>query len=247
MQYQAFHSGSSNGIGRDKLHLYESLNLPFPLPDDELAPANADEIIRQVARIFREVERANDNSPVRDSELANEAWTEIQPLVEEYFSVTEAEKILIDDTLNLNQPSIHRPNLDAPIPSLAFPEPFDRKRYAETLCDVLNRRVRKHGIRISAQGRVSEKLNLILLTVVFSHERKPYSEVSGDDQLWTALDQVSKAAQTYNRSFSYLRGFSYFESDRLRILKPASMRNWCRTAALNDADAIFEHLARQNL
>ena len=25
MQYQAFHSGSSNGIGRDKMHLYESL------------------------------------------------------------------------------------------------------------------------------------------------------------------------------------------------------------------------------
>ena len=28
VQFQAFHSGSSNGIGRDKMHLYESLNLP---------------------------------------------------------------------------------------------------------------------------------------------------------------------------------------------------------------------------
>jgi hypothetical protein len=24
------------------------------------------------------------------------------------------------------------------------------------------------------------------------------------------------------------------------------MRNWCRTAALNDADAIFEHLVTQS-
>jgi hypothetical protein len=43
-----------------------------------------------------------------------------------------------------------------------------------------------------------------------------------------------------------LRGFSYFEADRLHMLKPATMRNWCRTAALNDADAIFEHLVRKN-
>jgi hypothetical protein len=50
------------------------------------------------------------------------------------------EKILIEDTLDIYQPSIHRPNLDTYIPSLAFPEPDDRKRYAHTLCDVLNRR-----------------------------------------------------------------------------------------------------------
>ena len=52
---------------------------------------------------------------------------------------------------------------------------------------------------------------------------------------------MSEAAKHDNRSLSYLRGFSYFESDRLHMLKPATMRNWCRTAALNDADAIFEH------
>ena len=246
MQYQAFHSGSSNGIGRDKLHLYESLNLPFPLPDHELAPAHADKIIREVASIFKEVERSDANAAIRSSNLASEAWGQIQPLVEQYFSVTEVERILIDDTLNLSQPSIHRPNLDKNIPSLVFPEPADRKRYADTLCDVLNRRARKHDIRISAQGRVSKALNLICLTVMFSDERKPYGEISGDDELWTALDRVSEAAKNDNRSFSYLRGFSYFEPDRLHMLKPATMRNWSRTAALNDADAIFEHLVRRN-
>jgi hypothetical protein len=245
MQYQAFHSGSSNGIGRDKLHLYESLNLPFPLPDDELAPANADKIVREVANIFKKVERSDANATIRSADLASEAWAEVQPLVEQYFSVTEVERILIDDTLNLSQPSIHRPNLDKNIPSLAFPELPDRKRYADTLCDLLNHRARKHGLHISAQGRASKKLNLVFVTVIFAEERKPYSEMSGDDELWNVLDRVGKAAQRDNGSFSYLRGFSYFEPDRLHMLKPATMRNWSRTAALNDADAIFEHLVRR--
>jgi hypothetical protein len=244
MQYQAFHSGSSNGIGRDKMHLYESLSLPFPLPNHELAPSNADEIIREVAKLFKQVERAGGDAAKR-SDAIQDASTKLQPLVEAYYSVTDAEKMLINDTLTLNQPSIHRSNIDTNVPALAFPGASDRKRYANTLCDVLNRRARKHGLRISAQGLASTKLNLIFLTVIFSGEQKPYTELNGGDELWIALDRVSMAAKRDNRSLSYLRGFSYFESDRLHMLKPATMRNWSRTAALNDADAIFEHLVRQ--
>jgi hypothetical protein len=244
MQYQAFHSGSSNGIGRDKMHLYESLSLPFPLPSHELASSNADEIIREVAKIFKQFERVAGDAAKRSNAI-RDASAKLQPLVEAYYSVTDAEKMLIDDTLALNQPSIHRSNIDANIPALAFPEASDRKRYADTLCDVLNRRARKHDLRISAQGLASTKLNLIFLTVIFSGERKPYAESNGDDELWTALDRVSTAAKRDNRSLSYLRGFSYFESDRLHMLKPATMRNWSRTAALNDADAIFEYSVRQ--
>lgn len=59
--------------------------------------------------------------------------------------------------------------------------------------------------------------------------------------------RVGKAAQRDNGSFCYLRGFSYFEADRLYMLKPATMRNWCRSAALNDADAIFEYLVGPNI
>ena len=243
MQYQAFHSGSSNGIGRDKLHLYESLNLPFAMPDDELATQQADEIIREAAGIIRRVERTGE---ARKADVIPSAWEALQPLVERYFGVTDAERILIHDTLTISQPSIHRPNLDGDVPSLAFPESEDRKRYADTLCDVLNRRARKQGITISAEAMVSEELSLIFLTVLFSDTRKPYAEVGGDLELWKALDDVATAAKRQNGSFSYLRGFRYFDTDRLHMLKPATMRNWCRTAALNDADAIFEHLVTQS-
>jgi hypothetical protein len=248
MQYQAFHSGSSNGIGRDKLHFFESLNMPFPLPDHEFVALNAKEIVREVASIFKEIEGSSKNAaPVKRSERANDAWFKIQPLVEEYFSVTEAERILIEDTLNLWRPSIHRTNLDTHVPSLAFPDPAARKRYADTLCDVLNRLARKQDISIRAEGMVSKTLNLMFIAVVFGDRCKPYTEIGGDTELWKALDRVGKAAQRDNGSFCYLRGFSYFEADRLYMLKPATMRNWCRSAALNDADAIFEYLVGPNI
>lgn len=246
-KYVAFHSGSNLGIGRDQIHVYESLALPFPLPDHELAAPNAANIIGEVAGVFKDVERAGRNVAVSNrSDLGEDAWDRIQPLVEEYFAVTDWEKILIDDTLSLSQPSIHRSSLDGEVPSLAFPEPADRKRYADTLTDVLAGRARKHGINIHAEARISKTLNLFFFTVIFGDKRKPYSEISGDEELWTALDRVSKAARQDSRPFSYLRGFSYFEPDRLHMLKPATMRNWSRTAALNDADAIFEHLVRQD-
>jgi SAM-dependent methyltransferase len=247
MQYLAFHSGSSNGIGREKLHLYESLGLPFPLPDHEFAPANAKGIIREVASVFKQLERAGKNADASQrTALIKQAKLELEPLVEHYYRITDDERILIDDALTLFQPSIHRSSLDNEVPSLAFPQSADRKGYAETLCGVLNRRARKGNIKVRAEAMVSKKLNLIFFTTIFGDERAHYTETGGDEGVWKALDRVAKAAQRENRSFNYLRGFSYFEPDRLHMLKPATMRNWCGTAALNDADAIFEHLVRKN-
>lgn len=245
MQFHAFHSGSSNGIGRDKLHLYESLNLPFPLPEDDLAADNAAEIVREASDIIKRVERDGAKaSSGKRSELVADAKQQLEPLVEAYFSVNDTERILITDTLKLWQPSIHKQNLDLPIPALKFPDDKDRKRYADTLAGELNRFSRKEQICISVEGMVSEELNLVFATVIFGSEKRPYRESGGDTKLLEALDRMNKAAQKENGPISYLRGFTYFARDRMHILKPGTMRNWCRTAALNDADAIFEHLQR---
>jgi N-6 DNA Methylase len=243
MQFYAFHCGSSNGIGRDKLHLYESLNLPFPLPDDELAPANAAEIISEAASILKVVERDGAKAaPPKREEIVGNAKKRLEPLVEAYFSVSDTERILISDTLELWQTSIHKQNLDLDIPALRFPDDKDRKRYADTLAGELSRFSRKQQIRISVEGMASGELNLVFVTVIFGSEKRHYRETGGDAELWKALARLNKAAQKDNGAISYLRGFTYCERDRIYILKPATMRNWCRTAALNDADAAFEYL-----
>ena len=240
-RFLAFHSGSSNGIGRDKLHLYESLNLPFPLPDDELVPPDAKRIVTEAAAIIQSVETdvATANT-VRRGEIIQKAKTKLEPLVEAYFSVSDNERILISDTLQLWQPSIHKQNLDADIPSLRFPQKTARKLYADTLATELRRFSRKEAICVSVEAMASEELNLIYTTVIFGGQKCPYRETGGDAELWKVLGRVNKAAEKETGPISYLRGFTFCERDRIHILKPATMRNWCRTAALNDADAIFE-------
>lgn len=241
--YTTFHAGSNLGIGRDQLHVYESLNLPFPLPDDELAVTNAAEIVREAALIIKGLEKqCEKNTPAKRAELAEKARQHLGPLVESYFSISDTERMLISDTLDLWQPSIHKQNLDLDIPSLRFPDDKDRKRYADTLASGLNRFSRKQQIRISVEGIASEELNLIFITVIFGSEKRPYRETGGDAELWKALARINKAAQKDNGPISYLRGFTYFERDRMHILKPATMRNWSQTSALNDADAAFEYL-----
>ena len=166
----------------------------------------------------------------------------LEPLVEAYFSVSDTERILISDTLELWQTSIHKQNLDLDIPALRFPDDKDRKRYADTLAGELSRFSRKQQIRISVEGMASEELNLVFVAVIFGSEKRNYRETGGDAELWKALARLNKAAQKDNGAISYLRGFTYCERDHIYILKPATMRNWCRTAALNDADAAFEYL-----
>src|SRR5208282_2367662 len=61
-KYIAFHSGSNSGIARDQIHVYESMALPFPLPDHELAAPNGAEILGEVAGIFKELERVGKNT-----------------------------------------------------------------------------------------------------------------------------------------------------------------------------------------
>lgn len=245
-KYLAFHSGSNFGVGREQLHVYESLALPFPLPDHELAPPHSAQIVRDAARVIKGLElRGKSAAPDTRGNAVSDAQIELSALIEAYFSVSASEQILIEDTLTINQPSIHRTNLDGNIPSLAFPDESARRQYAATLCDILNRRTKKQGITIRAEGIASKTLNLVFLTVIFGNQSKPYVENQGESGLWNALDRISRAVQHSNGPFNYLRGFTYYESDRLHVLKPATKKNWCRTAALNDADSIFEHLVRR--
>src|SRR5439155_1702614 len=109
--YTAFHAGSNLGIGRDQIHVYESLTLPFPLPDDELAVTNAAEIVREAASIIKSVEKKSAQATTaKRTELVENAKGLLEPLVGTYFSVSENERILIADTLTLWQPSIHKQN-----------------------------------------------------------------------------------------------------------------------------------------
>ncbi len=246
-KYLIFHGGSNFGVGRDQLHVYESMALPFFLPGHELAPDGAGELVRDAAKIIRSLERKGEQANLEGRQrLSAAAKAQLDRIVEDYYRVSDDERILIEDTLEISQRSTHRHAIDGDIPSLAFPDDKQRRSYADTLCNTLNRYARKKRLKISAQGMASKEFNLIFMTVTFGERKQPYEEAMGAKDLWDALTRLEKAAKQENGPFSYLRGFSLFEKDRLYMLKPAALRNWSRTAALNDADAIFEHLTEHD-
>ncbi len=243
MKYIAFHSGSSNGIGRDKLHLHESLSLPFPLPGSELLSSDAEGIVRASAKLHRQLEKSLvGKSAKQRSELSVQAMKELDLLVRSYYMVSQSEGILIDETISIFRPSIHRSSLDADIPSLRFPDSIDRERYAETLGNTLRQYARRSKRKFAAECLASEELGLVMFIVYFDGRSADFREAGTTPELWKALEKLQKASEKTHGHISYLRGFSYFDRDRLYILKPATLRNWSQTAALNDADTIFEYL-----
>ena len=66
-----------------------------------------------------------------------------------------------------------------------------------------------------------------------------YTEAGAPDEVAKAIAGIEKAITVEHRKLAYARGFTLFERDRAYVLKPLARRHWTRTAALNDADAMF--------
>jgi len=64
-------------------------------------------------------------------------------------------------------------------------------------------------------------------------------EAATPDEVAKAIAGIEKAVIVEHRKLAYARGFTLFEHDRAYVLKPLARRHWTRTAALNDADALF--------
>ncbi|MCF8083883.1 MAG: N-6 DNA methylase [Deltaproteobacteria bacterium] len=132
-KYFLFHTASNWGSERDKVHLFEMLRVPFPLPGDSFISPNAEEIITKVVekldRLHAELQetrsRLKSNSRRRrffdefdDNDKSfpkqwrkerniriNALQRELEPLIYDYFGLTKQEIILIQDTIRIFEPS----------------------------------------------------------------------------------------------------------------------------------------------
>jgi hypothetical protein len=241
-KYFLFHTAANWGSERDKVHLTELLRLPFPLPEKCPDKSSAERIVAKVAKRVREAHKRIANAPLnltaREYEVAA-AKREIEPLVFEYFGVTATERILIEDTVKLFIPSSTPGTLDGEIPTLDDSSGEERSEYARQLCQTINTWGRGKGQLLSARGCIAEKLGLSLLVLAKGNTKTDYTEAATPDEVAKAIAGIEKAVTVEHRKLAYARGFTLFERDRAYVLKPLARRHWTRTAALNDADAVF--------
>lgn len=247
-QYLLFHTTANIGIERDIARLNEMLSLPFPLPEDMTKPAEAKGIIAECAKCLLQLQRdlRDDRNLLRRDTLVADARLKLYRYVGEYFGLCEWERELIADTVNIFRPSSTPGSFDSENLLTAKPsEPSHRKEYADTLIRTFGSWT--NGKRtIWAQVHRATKSGLALLTLGTGGRRRDYS----DHEASSAVEKIVRAVRENSSDdagtvFRKLRGFAYYESDRVHLLKPLSRRHWTRTAALNDADEILGQMMEE--
>ena len=246
-QYLLFHTSANIGIERDIVRLEEILNLPFPLPDKTINPQLSQRIIERCSVAMRQLQTELRHEVFRDADgMRRRTQRIIESCIAEYFGLCEWELELIADTVAIFRPSSTPGSLDSDKLSTAKTsnEPH-RKAYAQTIVKTFRAwsRTKKH---LWAEGCTSSRSNLAVVTLRLGNRSKDYDESHMDERVEEILNGIREnAARDNGKVFRCLRGFAYYEPDRVHILKPLNRRHWTRTAALNDADEILKRMIEE--
>ncbi len=82
-----------------------------------------------------------------------------------------------------------------------------------------------------------------MVTLDLGQESGPMThlEIRGNLSHW--LKQGLEASVRQSPTIRSEREMLWFESERIHIIRPATLIHWTRTAALNDADTIYGQIA----
>lgn len=243
--YFLFHTSANWGVERDKVQLEELLSLPFPLPEDTRHSEKNQAILKQVSNLLR-VAKADaeliPNNPLakgrRETAIDN-IKDEVFSLVYDYYNLCAWERILIEETVAVFEPSstptLRRRNTQTQRPT----RETDRQAYSDTLCSTLNHWLRKQPWRLSAAVHVANRSGMAILTVTRTREPEAFTEQPASQEFEDILIRIQEAVRARHGQVSYARGFALVEPQQVHILKSLTLRHWTKTAALNDADTLM--------
>ena len=236
MSWFAFHGTSSFGSDRPEVQQAELLRLPFPDPDDlsdaQRSRAAADALI---AAIAEQVRLAAENPTSRPNQRA--VVEEIDALAYEFFCLSKAERILVEDTVEHTIPAA-QPNRGSLPEIWSASTPSDRRAYARTLADNLMDWLDDDcTIRTRLVARNDD---LAVLRLSLRDGRSAFDYVEDDDTpVGAALSRLARRIkQPLPGNFQSTPDFRVFLDRDLFLVKPAAKRFWLRSAAVADAHAI---------
>lgn len=274
-RYFLFHTSANWGSERDKVHLNELLRVPFPLPGHEFISSGSHHIIKQVSQKFTQYRKSLKNafknlkaeagrSSLFDNEvldiskkwkherkiLTNALQQELEPLIYDYFDLTDQEIILIEDTIRVFEPS-STPTTWRSQQTVTL-NPIDRSTvepyateglgaYADTLTDTLNSWAKAEGsnYRICAKGGTDKNTGLAMVSVELAGNGEKYQIKPILKNLVKTLDRLNRHSSKMQGTLLYQRDILFFQGKQVHIVRPNILLNWTRTAALNDAARIY--------
>ncbi|MDR0355050.1 MAG: hypothetical protein LBJ64_04870 [Deltaproteobacteria bacterium] len=256
-RYYSFHASS---IGDDDGHgprLEDILKLPFPWPSQ--APGrDAAKIAQEIVTLLREEARTSkgpekDETPFWRRLLAKRAVPlkkELNELVYAYFDISEQERWLIEDAVNIFAPSstLGQSNeANAPL-RLSVDEcgaipGYEKKlgSYALALTSTLNKWAKEFGSRwrVRATGRLGPEQGLASVTLRLAPKEAEFELADFTDPLRKEIyEKFAERPEPSKRE----RRLLWFDESSLNIVRPIYLVHWTRAAALNDADHIFAQI-----
>lgn len=269
-KYYLFHTVANWGSERDKVHMNELLRVPFPLPGNDCISPDAENNIIQISEKIKELkirlEKAHtefknysfwgedevDDRQWRKerSKITDSVQKEIEPLIYQYFGLTDQEINIVEDTVNVFIPS-STPGTRYSSQTVTI-DPVERTTvypyaekglaaYGDTLADTLNTWAVQEGSdsRVRAEGGTDSKTGLAMVILTLSKSEAVFKEKELSEGLTDILSRYYDAVSKKNSTLVYERDILFFQDDQIHIIRPNILLNWTRTAAINDAARIY--------
>jgi hypothetical protein len=233
-----FHTSSNWGVYRPEVHVEELLRLPIPLPEDTHNPRRCQAIVHEVAvTVMKAAEEASRFFADREA-IVRSTQESVGKLIEEYFDISDIERMLIDDTAHIIIPSVQPSLGKLEIATIKPSSAQLRASYTNLLCERLNGwAMQKYKVHGKTVADSSIGVGMVVLEKT-RREEKPTQLSSTDGELLKTIDNLQQTAAKGHGVFELVRGLKVFHKNLLYITKPIGQRFWTNTAALNDADDI---------
>ncbi|MBC7365364.1 MAG: N-6 DNA methylase [Undibacterium sp.] len=249
--YFAFHTSANWGIERDKVHLEEVLRAPFPLPEQQTDPKRAVAIVHEVGAEMERVKREIRGNFLRREAAVRLAREKINGLVFDYFGLSEHERALVADTINVAIPSSTPASRKRAmeIPSIKSTTSDERFAYAKNLVTNFSRWGGANAATLAVEIHVSNRSGLAALVLSPSRQKISPKESLAEGEASVLLERIHRQMRREYQSapIPYHRGCAILEEDRIVMLKPLALRHWTYSAAFADAGQLAGALLRDSM
>ncbi|MDZ7665093.1 MAG: hypothetical protein U5K27_07155 [Desulfotignum sp.] len=206
------------------------LRVPFPLPGHEFILPDSEKVVKQVVQKFDQLRNttasafhkiqseADSYSLLKDKNsdfskqwqqerkrLIDEFQEDIEPLIYQYFGLTDQEIMLVEDTFRIFEPSstpttrysTKTTTLDSMVKTSVEPYAGDGFGvYADTLTGTLNSWAETEGsqYRVKAKGFVDADTGLAMITVDLAENESRYEQKTISKELAETANRFQKVA-----------------------------------------------------
>ena len=233
--WYAFHSTSSIGSERPKVHQDQLLDLPFPLPEETPEPQRSHNAAKGLIALIDSASEKLD-SPMQPPDVSDQMLDEVDRLACDYFALTKREMLVVEETWEYVVPALQ------PRPS-AFPRiweppsPKKRREYAQVLTSSLDDWTEADSRVSVALVASSDDLAVLRLRLCSTKDWVEYTEES--NEIGKLLTDIARESNTeLPGNIHQVSNLRMYAGDDMYMVKPNSMRFWMRTAAQDDAEQV---------